>query len=71
VLFALLPNRQAITYRDWEPYMELTLLVIFFVVPYILAFLSIGFNPGQSIITIARQITNGFAGNIGAFYPVL
>jgi Zn-dependent protease len=71
VLFALLPNRQAITYRDWEPYMELTLLVIFFVVPYILAFLTIGFNPGQSIISIARQITDDLAGNIGIFYPVL
>jgi Zn-dependent protease len=68
VLFALLPNRQAITYRDWEPYMELTLLVIFFVVPYILAFLNIDFNPGQIIITFARNITDPFAINIAAFY---
>src|SRR5690349_8865476 len=30
ILFALLPNRQAVRYRDFEPYMEFTLLVIFF-----------------------------------------
>ena len=71
VLFALLPNRQAITYRDWEPYMELTLLVIFFVVPYILAFLTISFSPGQLIIGFAQQITDNFARNIGIFYPTL
>jgi Zn-dependent protease len=71
VLFALLPNRQAITYRDWEPYMELTLLVIFFVLPYILQILGIFFSPGQLIINIARQITDGFAGNIGMLYFLL
>ncbi len=64
VLFALLPTRQAIAYRSWAPYMELILLVIFFVLPVIFQFIGIAsFNPaawlGGMAHTIAGRFTDG------------
>lgn len=68
VLFALLPAPQAISFRRAEPYMEIILLVIFFLVPWLLGILSIGFDPGRILIGIAQSVANGFAHNIGNFY---
>lgn len=50
VVFALLPAPQAIRWRNFAPWMELLLLIIFFVVPVILQFLNIGFNPAYAFI---------------------
>ncbi len=50
VLFALLPTRQAIGWRNFAQWGELLLLVIFFVVPVILQFLNIAFNPANLFI---------------------
>jgi Zn-dependent protease len=68
VLFALLPAPQAISFRRAEPYMEIILLVIFFVVPWLLAILSIGFDPGRLLIGIAQSLAGSFAHNIAGFY---
>lgn len=56
VLFALLPSRQAIAYRNLEPYMEFFLLLLLFLVPYILSVLSIQFSPGTWIIDRAYEL---------------
>jgi Zn-dependent protease len=59
VIFALLPSRQAIGWRNFAPWMELILLVIFFVVPVVLQFVSIGFSPAYAfIIQPAQAIAN-------------
>jgi Zn-dependent protease len=50
VLFALLPSRQAIGWRNFAPWGELLLLVIFFVIPVILQFIGIGFSPANLLI---------------------
>jgi Zn-dependent protease len=71
VLYALLPSPQAIAFRRIEPYMELLLLVIFFVVPYVFAFLSIAFSPGDIIINWALQLLSNIAPNIRFFYLFL
>jgi len=71
VLFALLPSQQAVSFRRFEPYMELILLVIFFVVPYLFAFLTISFSPGDILINWALQILGGIAPNIRFFYLAL
>lgn len=56
VLFALLPSRQAIAYRNLEPYMEFFLLILLFLVPYVLSILSISFSPGIWIISRAYDL---------------
>jgi Zn-dependent protease len=71
VLFALLPSQQAVSFRRFEPYMELLLLVIFFVVPYIFAFLTIAFSPGDILINWALQILSSIAPHIRFFYLAL
>lgn len=59
VIFALLPSRQAIGWRNFAPWMELILLVIFFVIPVILQFLNIGFSPAYTfIVQPAQAIAN-------------
>lgn len=68
VLFALLPSPQAISFRRAEPYMEIILLVIFFLVPWLLSILSINFDPGRILIGVAQSVADGFAHNIGSFY---
>jgi Zn-dependent protease len=67
ILFALLPVRAAIRYRNWMPYMELTLLVLFVVLPILLAGFGNGnFNPGhwfaEWAYSIAQNITHGTFG---------
>ena len=71
VLFALLPAPQAISFRRAEPYMEIILLVIFVLVPWLLGILNIGFDPGRIIIGIAQSVAGGFAHNILNFYVSL
>ena len=61
VLYALLPTRQALSFRNLEPYMELMLLVIFFVIPWILSFVHLfTFDPSGWLISFS----NGLVGNI-------
>ena len=61
VVFALLPNDPAVTWRRWEPYMEAFLLIIFFVVPILLRFVGIGLDPATlfqyAAMTIAERLT--------------
>jgi Zn-dependent protease len=71
VLYALLPAPQAISFRRAEPYMELILLAIFFVVPYVLLFVGISFSPGDLLINWALQITSSIAPNVRDFYLFL
>jgi len=71
VLFALLPNESAIAYRSYEPYMEFSLLVLFFVLPYILALVHIGFSPTFWLFDLANQIASNFASFVAAFYLYL
>ncbi len=65
VVFAFLPSPQAVTYRRWEPYMEAIVLVIFFVLPYVLGLLGIGFSPAIAFRAIANSIFVGIAGDPG------
>lgn len=71
VLYALLPSPQAIRLRKSEPYMELILLVIFFVVPYVFAFVGISFSPGDILINLALHILSNISPNVGLFYLLL
>lgn len=67
LLFALLPNAPAVRYRDFQPYMEVALLIIFFLIPYLLGLLGLGqLNPGYLLAYAAQIITGGIAGPI---YP--
>ncbi|MGE5333408.1 MAG: site-2 protease family protein [Nitrososphaerota archaeon] len=56
VVFALLPPRQAISWRNFAPWMELLLLVIFFVVPVILSFLRVSFSPAYAFIAVPARL---------------
>lgn len=72
VLYALLPTRQALSFRNFEPYMELTLLVIFFVIPWILSFVHLfTFNPSGLLISAANNIVGGIVGSFGGTYFLL
>ncbi|HEX8035593.1 MAG TPA: site-2 protease family protein [Ktedonobacterales bacterium] len=64
ILFALLPSRQAISYRNLEPYMEFFLLILLFLVPYILSILSISFSPGVWISQLAYRLVKAVAPNV-------
>jgi Zn-dependent protease len=62
VLFAFLPNDPAVRFRNFRPYMELTLLIIFFVIPYLAAFLRLPLlNPGYWLanwsVSLASNVT--------------
>lgn len=66
VLYALLPTRQALSFRKFEPYMELTLLVIFFVIPWILSFVHLfSFDPSGLLISAANGIVGNIVGPFG------
>lgn len=68
MLFALLPNGPAVRYRDFRPYMELILLVVFFVVPYLFQFIGLSvINPGYWLSTLSQIITGGLSGSA---YPL-
>jgi Zn-dependent protease len=71
ILYALLPGPQAVSIRRLEPYMELILLVIFFVVPYVLAFLGIPFSPGNLLISWSLHLLSNISPNVGFFYLFL
>lgn len=72
VLYALLPTRQALSFRNFEPYMELTLLVIFFVIPWILSFVHLfTFDPSGLLIAAANHIVGNIVGPFGAGYLAL
>ncbi len=72
ILFALLPNRQAIRYRDFEPYMEFTLLVIFFVLPVILGFVGIPLNLGNLLVLKpAYSLAQSVAGSLVPLFLLL
>jgi Zn-dependent protease len=71
ILYALLPGPQAVSMRRFEPYMELILLVLFFVVPYVLGFLGIPFSPGNLLISWSAQLVSSISPNVGLFYLFL
>lgn len=71
VVFALLPSAQAIRYRNWIPYMEFTLLVVFFVIPYILQVVRVSFDPAGIIGEWARSLCISIAGSVYSFYLIL
>jgi Zn-dependent protease len=71
ILYALLPGPQAISIRRLEPYMELILLILFFVVPYVLAFLGISFSPGDLLISWSSHLVSSISPNVWLFYPFL
>lgn len=62
VVFALLPNDPAVTWRRWEPYMEAALLIIFFVIPIILRFVGISLDPATIFQGVALTIAERVAG---------
>jgi Zn-dependent protease len=63
MLFALLPNRPAVAYRDFKPYMELVLLVIFFLIPYLFGLMGLDFlNPGYWLGVLSQVGANLIAG---------
>lgn len=64
MLFALLPNGPAVRFRDFQPYMEVALLVIFFLIPYLLSLVRLdalnpGFWLGQWSSALAARIAGG------------
>lgn len=71
MLFAILPDQPAVSYRRYEGYMEFGLLVLFFALPYVLRYLSIGFSPSAYFITWANNIASHFAGNVFQIYHFL
>ncbi len=71
VVFALLPDRPAIAFRRYEPYMELSLLALFFVLPWLLAFVSVLISPAGWFIGWANGIASHFSDFIFAFYQRL
>jgi Zn-dependent protease len=72
ILFALLPNRQAVRYRDFEPYMEFTLLVIFFVLPVLLRFVGIPLNLGNLLVLApAYNLAGAVVGNLVTIFLLL
>lgn len=73
ILFALLPNGQAITYRNWAPYMEMILLAIFFVLPVLFQTAHIPFPQlGAIFYSLAGSIADSVSGGVFArFVPLL
>jgi Zn-dependent protease len=68
VLFALLPSPQAVAYRRWEPYMEAIVLAIFFVLPFLLGLLGIGFNPAVALRGLADELFRRLSGGSGFLF---
>jgi Zn-dependent protease len=71
VLYALLPTRQALRFRAFEPYMELTLLIVFFLVPYILSIAKIDFAPDRLFIDWGTNIASNIIGLLDHLFRVL
>ena len=68
VLFALLPSPQAVAYRRWEPYMEVIVLAIFFVLPFLLQLLGIGFSPAIFLRELADLLFVRLSGGVGFLF---
>jgi Zn-dependent protease len=68
ILFAILPSGPAISYRNAVQYMELILLLILFVVPYLLQILRISFNPAGLIANLALSLVTGVGSPAFVFY---
>ncbi len=68
ILFAILPSGPAISYRNAVQYMELILLLILFVIPYLLQILRIPFNPAGLIASLAQSLVFGVGSPAFAFY---
>jgi Zn-dependent protease len=72
VLYAFLPTRQALRWRAYEPYMELTLLIVFFLVPYILSIAKVPITPPHQIfIDWGTSIASNFTGTLDQLFRVL
>lgn len=72
VVFALLPTNPALRWRSYEPYMELMLLVIFFVIPVILSMARIPLTPpGLFFIEAASNIAGSIAGPLSSLFLAL
>ncbi len=56
VLFALLPNDQAVALRRWEPNMEAIVLVLFFVIPVLFRFLGLSVEPASFFRGLAGAV---------------
>jgi Zn-dependent protease len=63
VLFALLPNDQAVAFRRWEPSMEAIVLVLFFVIPVLFRFLGLSVEPASFFNELARGVVTKIAGD--------
>lgn len=63
LLFALLPNDPAVRFRDFRPFMELVLLIVFFLIPYLLAYVHLEFlNPGYWLTSWSVDLASRVAG---------
>jgi Zn-dependent protease len=71
ILFAILPSGPAISYRNAVQYMELILLLILFLIPYLLQILRIGFDPALIIGNLARQLVYAVGNPAFAYYLAL
>jgi Zn-dependent protease len=71
ILFAILPSGPAISYRNAVPYMELVLLLILFVIPYLLQILRIPFNPAGLIAGLARSLVYNVGSPAFEYYLAL
>jgi len=71
ILFAILPSGPAITYRNTIQYMELILLLILFLIPYLLQILRISFDPALIIGNIARSLIYAVGSPAFSYYLAL
>lgn len=72
ILFALLPSSAAIRYRNWMPYMEMILIILFLALPLLLLAFGVGgFNPGRWFASWANDIVGNITGWVYSFYPAL
>ena len=68
MLFALLPNDPAVRFRNAQGYMELGLLALFFLLPFLLQFVGLEFlNPGYWLGQLSVWLAARIAGPI---YPL-
>jgi Zn-dependent protease len=71
ILFAILPSGPAITYRNTIQYMELILLLILFLIPYLLQILQIRFDPALIIGNLARFLVYTVGSPAFSYYLAL
>lgn len=71
ILYAFLPTPQALRFRSWQPYMELVLLLLLFVVPYLLSIAQIDFSPGDIIINWGENLASNVIGSLNLLFRTL